>query len=283
MDQTEITRAVRRGIREPSPRTVSDAQITAVTLRGVLVVGMAIKRVDPSFFYTRKVVTSNTHIFSYPSDCMTVLKVWDLKTNAIVLTGAADSGAGLVRITSVDHGFSSNDIIQINDVLGTTEANDTSKITVITDDTFDLIGSVFANTYVSGGLAYKEPSRFYEINKIILDEATNNDSEHWYPKARNVVIDNPTFSDDIILNYDSAPSAITDIPAEYHEYLVSFGVVDLMRIPKSDDSEYYDKTTALHYHRRMIDRVINQINTTLKASSEPEHFPNEIDFDSLAV
>lgn len=281
MDQAAITAAVRRGIREPLVRTVSDSQIEAVTLRGVLVVGMEIKRVDPSFFYTRKVLTSNTHIFPYPSNCTTVLKVWDLKTNAIVITGAADNGAGLVRITSVDHGLASNDIVPITDVLGTTEANDTWKITVITDDTFDLVGSVFANAYVSGGLAYKEPHRFYEINKVNLDEATNKDSEQWYPRSRNVVIDNPDYTDDILLNYDSAPDAITDIPAEYHEYLVSFGVVDLMRIPTPDNPEYSDKVSSLGYHHRMIDRITDQINATLKASSEPEHFPEEIDFDAF--
>ena len=283
MDQTAITAAVRRGIREPLVRTVSNTQIAAVTLRGVLVVGMEIKRVDPSFFYTRKVVTSNTHIFPYPSDCMTVLKVWDLKTNAIVITGAADNGSGLVRLTSVGHGFASNDIIPINDIVGTTEANGTWKITVITDDTFDLIGSVFANAYVSGGLAYEEPSKFYDINKVILTDATNRDKEQWYPRARNIVVDHPDFTDDIILNYDAAPDAITDIPAEYHEYLVSFGVVDLMRVPKADNKEYYDKTASLGYHRRMIARITDQINATLKASSEPENFPSEIDFDSMTI
>jgi hypothetical protein len=70
-----------------------------------------------------------------------------------VITGAANNGAGLIRITDVTHGLTSNDYVAIAAVAGTVEANkDGWVITVITADTFDLVGSVYANAYTSGGV-----------------------------------------------------------------------------------------------------------------------------------
>jgi hypothetical protein len=73
------------------------------------------------------------------------------------ITGAADNGSGLVRITSTAHGFTSGDVITIAGVTGTTEANGTWTITVIGPNTFDLVGSAFVNAYVSGGTASSVP------------------------------------------------------------------------------------------------------------------------------
>lgn len=69
------------------------------------------------------------------------------------VTGAADNGSGLIRITTATHGFATGDGVTIASVGGTTEANGTWFITVITATTFDLIGSTFANAYTSGGTA----------------------------------------------------------------------------------------------------------------------------------
>ncbi len=66
------------------------------------------------------------------------------------ITGAANA-AGLIRITDVAHGYLSGDVVTIANVAGTTEANGTWAITVITANTFDLLGSTFANAYTSGG------------------------------------------------------------------------------------------------------------------------------------
>jgi hypothetical protein len=68
------------------------------------------------------------------------------------ITGAVNA-AGLIRITSAAHGFSTGNVVDISGVVGTTEANRTGwTITVIDANTFDLQGSVFANAYISGGL-----------------------------------------------------------------------------------------------------------------------------------
>ncbi len=69
------------------------------------------------------------------------------------ITGAADNGSGLIRITSNAHGYANNDFILIYDVLGTVEANGLWRITGVAANTFDLVGSAFVNAYVSGGNA----------------------------------------------------------------------------------------------------------------------------------
>jgi hypothetical protein len=69
------------------------------------------------------------------------------------ITGAANNGVGLIRLTVANHGFSTSNIVDVSGVVGTTEANKTGwVITVITVSTFDLQGSTFTNAYVSGGV-----------------------------------------------------------------------------------------------------------------------------------
>ncbi len=71
-----------------------------------------------------------------------------------VVNGASAGSGGTVRIsTTVAHLYSTHDVVTIANVVGTTEANGTWSITVISSTTFDLIGSTFTNAYVSGGAA----------------------------------------------------------------------------------------------------------------------------------
>lgn len=67
------------------------------------------------------------------------------------VTGAADNGAGLVRITSAGHGLTTGNVVAVTGITGTTEANGTWTVTVISSSTFDLVGSAFVSTYISGG------------------------------------------------------------------------------------------------------------------------------------
>ena len=70
------------------------------------------------------------------------------------ITGAVNNGSGLIRITAANHTFATGDRVTITGVGGTVEANGTSwRITVITANTFDLVGSTFTNAYTSGGTA----------------------------------------------------------------------------------------------------------------------------------
>jgi len=81
---------------------------------------------------------------------------WTSTVLAGTITGAANNGSGLIRITSNSHGMQTGDKITVANVTGTTEANNTNgtpvwTITRITANTFDLQGSTFTNAYVSGG------------------------------------------------------------------------------------------------------------------------------------
>lgn len=71
-------------------------------------------------------------------------------SNAI--SGAADNGSGLIRLTVASTAdYSTGQIKDVHDVGGTTEANGTWTITVIDGTHIDLQGSTFTNAYVSGG------------------------------------------------------------------------------------------------------------------------------------
>jgi hypothetical protein len=74
------------------------------------------------------------------------------------VNGAANNGAGLIRITTaVAHGWATGDLIAVYGVGGTVEANGWWAITVIDATHFDLQGSAFANAYTAGGTATNRP------------------------------------------------------------------------------------------------------------------------------
>jgi hypothetical protein len=82
----------------------------------------------------------------------------DLIKTDKAITAAADNGSGLVRLTSNAHGYVNNDFIMVYGVVGTTEANGLWRISGVTANTFDLVGSAFVNAYVSGGNATENGS-----------------------------------------------------------------------------------------------------------------------------
>lgn len=72
--------------------------------------------------------------------------------NSVSVSGAADNGSGLVRLTVAStSGWATGDIKTIASVGGTTEANGTWTITIVNGTTMDLQGSTYANAYTSGG------------------------------------------------------------------------------------------------------------------------------------
>jgi hypothetical protein len=71
---------------------------------------------------------------------------------AINVTGCADNGAGLIRVTLASaHGIASGTRMTLSGITGTTEANGTWVVDRVSDTAVDLRGSTFANAYVSGG------------------------------------------------------------------------------------------------------------------------------------
>jgi hypothetical protein len=105
----------------------------------------------------------------------------------------ANNGAGLIRVTSALHGYSTGDIIQLSTTLGTVEANGTWEITVIDANNYDLNLSTFANAYTSGGSARK--LAYYTLwsgsengpplEKTTINSATNSNNGiiYYYPSG----------------------------------------------------------------------------------------------------
>jgi len=107
------------------------------------------------------------------------------------ITGAADNGAGLIRITATAHGFSTGNTVTISGVVGTVEANGTWTITAIAANTFDLQGSAFAVAYVSGGFAVNDSVVF-----VNLYDPSSSDQNKRDPLKNQLAdgIDNPAIS-----------------------------------------------------------------------------------------
>ncbi len=92
--------------------------------------------------------TTHVHIhgiYLYSSVAMPTLQT---------VTGAADNGSGLIRLTVTGHGFVGGEVVNVQGVRGTTEANDLWRIIYVDADNFDLSGSAFVNGYESGGKCY---------------------------------------------------------------------------------------------------------------------------------
>ncbi len=76
-----------------------------------------------------------------------------LAPGTIAITGAANNGAGFIRIAvGSTASLATGQVVSISGVVGTTEANAETRPIVVVDGThFDLVGVIFTNAYVSGG------------------------------------------------------------------------------------------------------------------------------------
>lgn len=268
MTNAEAIALIRRGIREPRPETVRDTTITGVITQGVYFIGRKLKEKDPLFFTKRSSVSSNTHVFDWPSDCIGVQKVWDLGDTASTITDATN--ASPIVITSASHGWSTGEIVFIHDILGNTAANGTWKITVVDTDSYSLDGSTGNAAYTSGGTVFAEPSDPDEIVKINMAEASLSHSDKWYPRGKKIVVDDETFTNDIIIDYLYLPTAVTDIPTEYHAAVVAYGCINLVVMPKPDDPGYADKRTSLEFQQMVFEEAMNDIAVNFETSTEPK-------------
>ena len=249
MNETEIKRRIRRGIREPKPKFTDDSDLDASIDDAINIIGQRLLANEPEYFKKRISLNSNTNIFALPSDCDRALKIWDLGSNALSVSAAADNGSGLIRITtSAVHGLATGDIVTIHDVAGTTEANETWQVTVIDTTNFDLVGSTFSNAYTSGGKVFKEDADLIPVIRTTSNEALATDTYKWYLQGSNIVVDDPEYTYDLILNYRYVPSTIAEIPAKFHIGIVAYGVIDLIQVPPSDDKMFRDMQNSYKRH-----------------------------------
>ena len=279
MNAAEITAAVRRDIREPSAITISDTQITAIVALGADRIWEALLKSDPTKGKERVSLSSTTNVFSLPSDCHKIYKVWDMKDNADSVEAATN--ASNIELTLTAHEFEDEQIVRVHDVGGNTAANGVWEVTAAATDTLELSGSTGNDAYTSGGKIFQESNSFREMVEIDVEEASYHNEWQYFLRSGEIVVDYPTFSNDLVLDYARNYSTLTDIPAKYHIGLVSYAVVNTMRIPSKDSPNYEDIHSMLSYHTNRLNSVFDSIYTSFGQSARPKRHPQGIHWECL--
>jgi hypothetical protein len=98
--------------------------------------------------------TAGEYLLGISQTGLTLENLDALAPGAITIAGAANNGAGLVRLKVASTAtLSTGQIVSVSGVVGTVEANgEHRKITVIDGTHIDIVGSAFVNAYVSGGI-----------------------------------------------------------------------------------------------------------------------------------
>jgi hypothetical protein len=146
---TEITNSLDRGGRS--------AMTAALPMGGQKITGLATPTVS-----TDAATKAYVDSFPIPDQAVNLRNLGDpatpsvfLGTNsnpALTITGVANNGSGLVRVTVASTAtFATGQFKIVAKVTGTTEANGRWTITVVDATHIDLQGSTFTNTYISGG------------------------------------------------------------------------------------------------------------------------------------
>lgn len=92
-------------------------------------------------------------LFQMAQPGVTLENVDQLAPGSMVVLGAANNGAGLVRVqVASTANLPAAGYVSLSGIGGTTEANGNWFVNVIDGTHFDLIGSAFAHAYTSGGL-----------------------------------------------------------------------------------------------------------------------------------
>lgn len=99
---------------------------------------------------------SGQYLASLAKPGLTLEQLDAIAPGALTVTGAADNGAGLIRLTlnATSNAFfniAGQNFIVVQGVTGTTEANGAWKVNIIDATHIDLVGSAFVHAYVSGG------------------------------------------------------------------------------------------------------------------------------------
>lgn len=234
-----------RGIAQPRPTKADNTDVEASIGDAVNIIGQRLLAAEPEKFRKRVSITSYTNRFSIPTDCDRILRIWDLGDNALTVSGAADNGSGAIRLTLFSaHGLADGDIVTVHDVGGCTEANGTWAVEdAPSTTTIDLEGSTFTNAHTSGGKAFKEDENFDPIVRMSSRESTGLNTYKWFLDGSYVVIDDPEYTNDIVMNYryvlsSTIATALEEIPAKFHFGIVAYGVLDLITIPEKTDAKF---------------------------------------------
>ncbi len=179
-----------------------------------------------------------------------LFRTWGTETRTIVVpsnpallnvTGAASSG-GLIQITytpiSTNPALATGSIVSIQSVGGTTEADGSWVITVVSPTQFTLNGSVFVNAYTNGGTIQQDlgfcplPSDYLGWSRLTFTGNPQTDLEYCAPGV---------FDQEFPTNFQ--PVITTSIP---EVFTVEAGFIKILPVnPIPLEFLYWAKTPAL--------------------------------------
>ncbi len=262
MTEAEVIAGIRRGLREPLARQVGSVAISQAMEDAINLMAILLVSACPEYFHKRVTLQSYTNVFSLPSDCYSLLHVWDLGTNAGTITNATN--ATPIVVTCASHGFEDDDIVTVHDVGGNTAANGTYKVANATTNTFELYGSVGNGAYTSGGKVFKETEDFslmIKINPKDSDHDSGDAPYRYFLRGSDIVVDDLEIDSDLLINYRYLPTALSDIPERFHFGIVAYGVVALMELPAPDHATFADLNKSLKYNQGLWTMAQAQLKT----------------------
>ncbi|WP_027369198.1 hypothetical protein [Desulfocurvibacter africanus] len=276
MTEAEIIRRVRKGIREPSPRLVSDEDIREVITEAVRSLALEMMFIDRRYFTRARVVSSNTHVFVFPADAQSILRVWAMQEKARAVAGANGEGEP-ITLTIPGHGFTDNETVEVQDVGGNTAANGTWQVENATADTFGLRGAVGNAAYTVGGKAFRSPKRIDLLPVAHIEDTTATGRWRWYPRGDAIVLDANQFAHDLYVEYLPTVEslALTDIPGLYHPGIAGYCVSELLVIPAQDDPAYADLSASYSRNAEVWNRALETLRTHFRPAPQP-NMPRDV-------
>ena len=276
----DMVAAVRRDIRENTPITISDAQITSIIELGADLVWEALLKADESIGRSRASLSSYSNAFTIPSNVFRLDSIWDMGTTRVAITGATN--ASPISVTATAHGRAEDDIVFIHGIVGNTAANGTWKIAYVDANTFTLDGSTGDGAWSSGGFVFQEDSNFRRLAPIKMREATGKRRYEYYVRGDEIVLDWLDFSDDLVIDYiRTAENTYSDIPARYHVGLVSYAITQLARPVTQQDPNGADVQGIMLFHQNRFTSVLNNIAGLFDQDGAPIEFPDDLYWDYL--
>jgi hypothetical protein len=118
----------------------------------------------------------------------------------LAVTGTANNGSGLIRITTATHLFSTGDVVTLGSVGGTTEADGAWTITVISTTTFDLQGSTFTHAWTSGGTVDRPVTSYTVKNFVVVPSSYGSVIGKWSSSWGNLAYANLHFTHNTYVN-----------------------------------------------------------------------------------
>jgi hypothetical protein len=279
MDISTMIAAVRRDIREQTPVSIGDTEITSLINLGADFLWEALLKTDESYGRERTSLSSYSNVFTLPTNHFRITSVWDMRRSAVTITDATN--ADPIVVTSNDHGFSDDEIVRVNGVLGNTNADGQYNIANVTPNTFELEGRAGNAAYTSGGKAFIENSDFVKMKAMNPREATGKRRYEYYVRGTEIVADWISFSDDLILDYLRTAVDYNDIPARYHVGLVSYAIMQLGRPISQSEPNSDDISNMIEFHKGRYQAILTNILTLGDQDGAPIEFNDSIFWDSL--